>query len=255
MDPALPMACLVLLFVGTHIGLASRSVRASLVGRLGEGGFVALFSLVAAASFSLLVHYFANHRLEGVTGPALGDVSVLAARALEVVIVIGFVLIGASQASYSGSATEVLAKRVRPPRGIERVSRHPFFFGLGLVALAHLLLTARLVGAVFWGGIALLTFVGARHQDAKLLKRRGEAYAEYLASTSFVPFVAVLAGRQQIVWREIPWLAAGLGLVLAGVLHLVHDHIFDFGGALVITVIVGGAAVALLQAVRRARRE
>jgi protein-S-isoprenylcysteine O-methyltransferase Ste14 len=64
---------------------------------------------------------------------------------------------------------------VRPPRGIERVSRHPFFFGLGLV--------------------------------------------------------------------------------LAGVLCLVHDHIFHFGGAWVIIVIVGGAAVALLQAARRARRE
>jgi uncharacterized membrane protein len=249
------MAALVLLFVGTHIGLTSRPVRASLVGSLGEGGFVILFSLVAAASFSLLIHYFTNHHLEGVAGLALGHRSARAGEVLEVAIFAGFALLGASQASYSGSATEVLAKRVRPPRGIERISRHPFFFGLGLVALAHVLLATRLVGAVLWGGIALLTFVGARHQDAKLLERRGEAYADYLAGTSFLPFAAVLAGRQQIVWREIPWLAAGLGLVLAAALLMVHEDIFAFGGALVIPAIVGGGAVALLQAARRARRE
>jgi uncharacterized membrane protein len=234
--------------------MASRPVRTRLVRGLGEGGFVALFSAVAAASFSLLVYYVANHRGEGIAGPALGQTSVLALRALEGFILIGFGFMAAGMATYSGSATEVLATRVRSPRGIERVTRHPFFMGLALVALAHVLLASHLVGTLFWGGIALLAIVGARHQDAKLLDRRGQAYADYLASTSFVPFGAVLSGRQPFVWREIRWLAGGLGLMLAMALLWLHDHLLDFGGGFVIAGVVGGAAIALLQATGRARR-
>ena len=47
MEPALVVAVLWMLFGGTHIGLATRRVRAALVARLGEGGFTALFSAVA----------------------------------------------------------------------------------------------------------------------------------------------------------------------------------------------------------------
>ena len=70
-------ACLVVvlfgcLFGGTHMGLAAPRVRATLVARLGEGGFTALFSVVAAVCFTLLVTYYVGHRFEGPPGPGLG---------------------------------------------------------------------------------------------------------------------------------------------------------------------------------------
>src|SRR3989442_6769936 len=74
MEPALAVALLWLVFGGLHVGLATRRVRAALVARLGEVGFTALFSVVAAVSFTLLVRYYAGHRLEGGGGLALGDV-------------------------------------------------------------------------------------------------------------------------------------------------------------------------------------
>src|SRR6266704_2035545 len=43
-------------FGGMHIGLATCRVRDGLVSRLGERGFLALFSLIAAVSFSLVVY-------------------------------------------------------------------------------------------------------------------------------------------------------------------------------------------------------
>ena len=45
MASVLGVTALWLVFGGTHIGLATRRVRDGLVSRLGERGFVALFSL------------------------------------------------------------------------------------------------------------------------------------------------------------------------------------------------------------------
>src|SRR2546426_132095 len=74
-----------------------------------------------------------------------------------------------------------------------------------LFSLARVLLATRLVGAVFQAGIATVMMVGAWHQDRKLLVLRGRPYEAYLAATSAVPFVAILAGRQRLVWRELPY--------------------------------------------------
>ena len=53
------------------------------------------------------------------------------------------------------------------------MTRHPFFVGVALLASAHVLLATRLVGAVFFAGLAALAILGARHQDRKILARRG----------------------------------------------------------------------------------
>ena len=66
---------------------------------------------------------------------------------------------------------------MREPRGLERVTRHPFFVGVALLGAAHALLAPRLVGAVAMGSLALLAGVGAWFQDRKLLALRGERYA------------------------------------------------------------------------------
>ena len=52
LEPAVTTALLWLVFAGTHIGLTTRRVRGALVARLGEGGFTALFSVVASVAFA-----------------------------------------------------------------------------------------------------------------------------------------------------------------------------------------------------------
>jgi uncharacterized membrane protein len=253
MEPALGVALLWLVFGGLHVGLATGRVRAALVARFGVWGFTALFSVVAAVAFTLLVRFYAAHRLDGAPGPGLGDVAGLR-WALMATIVAGVMLTAASLVAYPRSPMALLGGAVLPPRGIERISRHSFFAGVTLVALAHVLLATRLVGAVFAAGFVLLATLGAWHQDRKLLALRGRPYADYLAVTSAVPLAAVLAGRQRIAWRELPLGALLLGAVLALALRHVHEGIFSSGGAWFIGVTVGGAAVLALQAWRRGRR-
>jgi uncharacterized membrane protein len=244
-----------MLFGGTHLGLASRRVRGALVGRLGEAGFTRLFSAVAAGSFALLVVGYAAYRLVGPPGPGLGAVGALRTP-LVVSVVLGIVLMAAAFESYPRAPMAIGARpeKFREPRGIERVTRHPFFVGLVLFALPHAALATRLVGTLFAAGFVLLAAVGARRQDRKLLARHGAPYARYLAATSGVPFAAILSGRQRLVWRELPFASLAIGCVLAAALRTLHEGIFAWGGAFVILVVVGGAALLAPQALLRPRR-
>jgi uncharacterized membrane protein len=253
MDPAITVGLLWLLFGGTHIGLASPVVRDPLVRRLGERGFTIVFTLAASASFTLLVSYYASHRFEGSPGLALGGVAPVRII-LSAMIVAGLVLIAISLWGYPRSAYAATEPgRIAPPRGIERVTRHSFFSGMVLLALAHALLAARLAGTVFFAGFVLLSTLGPLHQRRKLLARHGRPFQDYLDATSAIPFAAIVAGRQRLIWREIRAGAIAAGLVIAWMLSALHDHVLAFGGAPLIVAFVGGAVILILQSWRRDR--
>jgi uncharacterized membrane protein len=256
MEPAYIAMLLAVVFAGTHVGLATLPVRTRIVAQLGEQSFRWLFFGVAALSFTLLIVYYAEHRTAGAPGPALGTFPALRA-ALMSVAVIGVTLMAASFAAYPGGPYEH-AGTARPARGLERVTRHPFFVGMILFAGAHSLLATRLIGSVLMLALGSLALVGSRHQDAKLARLRDRSFADYLASTSVAPFAAILRGRQQLVWREIPWGAVVAGLAIAAGLRQAHEDIFAHHGAWVLLVNVGGALAIMvasqLRDQRRARR-
>src|SRR5215471_834299 len=117
MDPSLGVVLLALAFVGSHLGLASHPVRSRLIARFGERNFRSIFSGVAAISFALLAVWYADHRTEGPPGLAIA--------------VLGVVLIIGGFASYSGGPYDLVDPgTMRPPRGLERVTRHPFLMGV-----------------------------------------------------------------------------------------------------------------------------
>ena len=253
MEPALTVMAFWLLFAGTHIGLATGRLRAALQARLGVWGFTILFSLVAAGAFTLLIRTYAALRFAGAPGLAFGAVPALR-WPLMAVVVAGVVLATASLIAYPRSPMALFGEAVRTPHGIERVTRHSFFVGVTMVAVAHALLASHLVGTVFFAALALFATVGGWHQDRKLLALRGAPYRDYLAATSTLPFAAVVGGRQQIVWRELSPGALLAGLVLAGLLRRVHGSIFAHDGAWVLAATIGGAALEMVQAWRRAHR-
>jgi uncharacterized membrane protein len=255
MEATLLIAGLWLVFGGLHLGLATRRVRAALVGCLGEVGFAALYSALAAVSFALAVHAFAAHRLDGPPGPDLAAVPFVRATLIGVAVV-GVVLMVASFARYADSPYAVGTHGAPDPQvhGLEAVTRHGFFVGAVLFAGAHALLAPHLVGAVSFLVLALVAGVGVWHQDRKLVALRGERHARYLAATSALPFAAIARGRQRLVARELPWLHLAAGVAVAAGLRHVHDRLFAAGGAWIVAVVVGGAAFAGLDAALRARR-
>ena len=253
MEPALAVALVWLVFAASHIGLASPRIRSPLVARLGRWGFQGLFVAVASLAWTLAVSTYAALQHEGAAGLALGRFE--PARSLLVgAVVLGVVLMASAFADYGRSPYALAGERAREAHGLARVTRHPFFVGMLLFAGAHALLATRLVGTLAMGGLALLAGLGAWHQDRKLLVLRGETYADYLATTSAVPFAAILAGRQRLVLSELPVALPLVGLALAYALRAVHAGVFAHRGAYVIGAVVGGALFILIGEWRRERR-
>jgi uncharacterized membrane protein len=249
MTPSSTVGLLWLVFAGTHIGLATPGLRGRLVARLGTTGFTLLYFVVASVSFTALVGTYAVLRDDGAPGLAAGATLRSVAIAL---IALGVILSVAGLLPYSGSSYAVFRTTSRlEPRGIERITRHPFFVGTAMLGAGHALVASRLVGVVFFGLLAIFSLGGAWLQDRKLVALRGSSHATFVARSSLVPFAAILAGRQRLVLRELGVVGPLLGIAAAWGLRSVHSHVFDHGGAYVVLAVVGGALVVSLQAWQR----
>ena len=254
MTPALEVALLWLMFAGTHTGLAIGPVRTRLVGRFGELGFSILFSLVATVTFTVLIGFYAAHRFEGAPGPALASVPLVRAVLFAAIVVGVMLAVGGAFVFPSTPMAFFQNRSAYEVRGLQRVTRHPFFAGVTLLGVAHALLASRLVGSVAFGGLALLAGAGAWHQDRKLMKRRGPAYVDYCARTSAVPFAAILGGRQPLAIHDLPLGALAVGLATAVVLRVRHAHLLADGGVGIVVSTVGGAALLTAASWWHARR-
>jgi len=253
MNPVLAVALALAPFVVTHLGLAWPPLRQPLVARLGRLGFIVFFSLIAWLTFGLAVSTYAAHASEGPPGLALGAHG--AARAVLIAcIALGAMLMTGAFGGYANSPYAMSGGQVSEPRGLERVTRHPFFVGVSLLGVAHALLATHLVGTVFMGMLGTYALIGARLQDSKLVALRGEPYARYLAASSTIPFVAIAAGRQHLVLSELPYGAMLLGLPIAWLLRAVHGSLFAQGGAYLIAALVIGPLVILVVEFWRSRR-
>ena len=107
------------------------------------------------------------------------------------------------------------------PTGIQRVTRHPMLWSFAIWAAVHMLGNGDTASLVFFGAFLLTALAGMPSIDAKLARRRPEAWTELAAATSILPFGAIAAGRNRLVLGEIGWLTALAGLLAwAAMLHL-----------------------------------
>src|SRR5438094_9097704 len=139
-NPVIGMAATWMLFVVSHLAPAMSGLRDFVTRRFGRIAFIVGYSVIAQALFALVPIYYATHRFEGPAGPSLGSIAV-ARVVLVVFVVAGVVLMVAalSPRQYFSSNAIPGASSVRPPFGLERISRHPFFAGLVLWSTAHAL--------------------------------------------------------------------------------------------------------------------
>ena len=245
LEPALVTLLLWLLFGGSHIALAAPPLRARLVERLGRWGFLLLYYAVAIPTFTLLVGWLATHRFEGAAGLGLGATA--ASPWLGAVALVGMALVVVALLDYPRSAYTTHNAEAETPRGIERVTRHPFFVGLVLLGATHALLASRLVATAFMAGLTAFVLIGAACQDRKLLALRGAPYARYLEQTSTLPFAAILAGRTTLAWSDLPWVGLAAGGAAAFALRAAHGGILDHGGLWVSGAVAGGAILFALR--------
>ena len=211
-----------LLFVGTHLGISSTSLRTRIVGAVGERGYLVLYSLVAFATLSYLIWlYNALPRYDYFWMPS--PERYMVAKVLMPLAMIlalgGFLvknptLVGAERLLAAGGGTDLA-------RGVTRITRHPFQWGVLIWSIAHLVANGDANSVVFFSAFAVLAALGTVAMDRKKAASLGEGWAAYAQSTSNIPFAAIFSGRNRLVLAEL-WLPVLLGL--AGYAALAWGH-------------------------------
>jgi uncharacterized membrane protein len=210
-------------FVASHLGLSAAPLRGWLVARLGEKGFQGLYALLAVLALGTLIAAYgqASHSVYlWPPAPGLRHLPLLV-MPLALFLIVGGVLIPNPSATGMTGALD----QPEPAREVLRITRHPVMWGVGLWAAIHIVVNGDLAALLFFGGFLLTALGGAAHLDRRLAAAAGDRWRRFAEVTSFVPFAAILAGRQRWAWAEWGWPAAW-GLGLFALLLVLHVHLF-----------------------------
>jgi uncharacterized membrane protein len=212
-----------LFLIGTHLGIASTSLRGQLVARVGEGLYRGLYSLLALMAIIWLVSAWQAAPVvqlwEG--GPGVRH---LAAALMPLAFLLVVCAVTAPNPTVVGQRPDPDA--ASPAVGITRVTRHPFMWGVALWALLHLAANGDEASVIFFGSIAALALVGTVLIDARRTRDNAPGWGVFLQATSNLPFAAILERRQKLRPGEIGLWRVALALGLYVILFWLHPHLF-----------------------------
>jgi len=170
-----------ILFLGAHTLTMLRGHRAALVGRLGEGPYKGLYSLVSAAGLALIIWGFGRYRSAGYI--QVWDPPVALHPVALALMWVSFVSLAAT---YS------------PLGKLKSLLRHPMLVGVKAWALAHLLVNGDLGSMVLFGAFLAWAVI-----DRIALKRRGDAGTPS-SGVTIGDAIALVAGS--VAYGAMAWL-------------------------------------------------
>jgi len=214
-----------LFFIAIHLGISGTRARDLIVGRLGLKAYMVVFSLGSIAGIVWLI---SAYKAAGYV-PLWGQLEWWKPVAI-VLMLPAFVLVVAGLATPNPTSVAQDGLAANPPRGLVRVTRHPFLVGVSIWAAVHLIGNGDMASVLLFGSLLIVAALGTLSIDAK--RRRASApgvWDGFAARTSIVPFAAILGGRadRATSWlREMGWArpAAGIAayaLMLGGHAHLI----------------------------------
>lgn len=195
-------------FVGSHF-LMSHSLRAPMVRTLGQRGFLGLYSLVSLALLAWVVVAFQSAPPADLGGSgAIGWIVATALTLPAMVLLMGSFVRNPALPDPTGKPT--FPNR---PHGVFRATRHPMMWGIGLWAIAHVVLWWSSRTLVTAGAMGVLAILGAYLQDRKKRALLGNAWVAWEARTSFVPSIGGLLRAGWTWWLTglAVWLVATYG--------------------------------------------
>ena len=205
-------------FVTAHLAVSNSRLRPMLIRRLSTGGYAALYSVIAVLTLVLFVMaYNEASRLRYLwpLDPMLYWVPKVLMPAAFIFLAGGIFGATATADSLAGCAKDDAAL-ARLTGGINRITRHPVQWGIALWAATHLAANGDIASVAFFCGFLTLSLAGSWFADRKKAEALGNDWRAFAASSSYFPFVAIAAGRNRFVWRELTLpTAVGVALYLA----------------------------------------
>lgn len=177
------------LFLGFHSFQIIAPVRATLAGRLGEGGYKIVYSIVSLAGLILAVQGFNAWRAEG--SPVLYQLPAWASHISLALMLPAFILLAATYA----------------PGYIKRAVKHPMILAVKVWALAHLLANGDAAAVTLFG--AFLVWAVVDRISVARRERAGEVAPRDFTPSIRADIAAVAIGTiiyALFVWKLHLWL-------------------------------------------------
>lgn len=212
------MALSTLLFVGGHF-LLSHVLRRPLLAALGDNGFRVVYSLVAAVGLGWMIWAHKTAPYVALWGDPLWARHLLL---IIMLVAVFFFIVGMTSPSPGVVGAETVPMSYDSGLGIHAIVRHPGLWGFGLWGVGHLIANGDVATVILAGGIAVLAFGGMLGTDARKSRTFPEAYGQFAAHTSNLPFAALAAGKVRLDWSKIGLWRIALALVVYLVLLFTH---------------------------------
>jgi uncharacterized membrane protein len=201
-------------FLLIHFAVSGTRLRDGLVTRLGAGPYRGAFSLASIVGLIWMSYAYKHAPTVELWGLQLGF---RPAAYVLVFIAFLFAVIGVTTPSPTRVGMEsTVGQGSEAARGMVRITRHPFLWGVALWALVHLMVNGDLASLILFGSLLVLAVGGTYSIDAKRHRNFGEQWAQFANVTSDFPFAAIAAGRNRLgpalaeigVWRPLAAIVA-----------------------------------------------
>jgi uncharacterized membrane protein len=212
-----------LFFVGIHFLVSGTMLRGKIVGLIGERRFLGLFSLMSLIGIVWLSRAYRHAEYFQLWGKpqALRPIALIV-----MLIAFFFVVLAFTTPNPTAVGGGALLTEKEPAKGIQRITRHPFLWGVALWSLTHLVLNGDLASVVFFDSFLILAVGGPFSIDRKQKKAFGDAWNRFASLTSNVPFMAIIEDRNSLKIGEVGWWRTLLALVVYGLFLHLHKTLF-----------------------------
>jgi uncharacterized membrane protein len=214
-------------FLAIHLLVSGTRLRDALTGRIGQGPYMGLFSLASVAGLVWLGFAYAAARAapENETYWRLSTATRNVQIGLQLVAML-LIVPGLTTRNPTSVRQEGALDQPDVIKGMLRITRHPFLWGVAIWALGHVVVNGDAAAITLFGSLLALALFGTASIDAKRRRALGEKWDAFAAQTSNIPFAAIGAGRQRLDLKEIGWWRITLAIVVWVVFLVVHPYLF-----------------------------
>jgi uncharacterized membrane protein len=216
-------------FLLIHFGVSGTRLRDALVARMGAGPYRGAFALASLAGIVWMGFAYSRAPTVELWGEMPGGRHIIYG-----LVFVAFLFIGIGLATPSPTRVGMegkLAQGADIARGMVRITRHPFLWGVALWALVHIAVNGDLASVILFGSFLVLAVGGTASIDAKRRRNYGADWAQFAQHTSSVPFAAIVTGRNQLgaALREIGIVRPLIAIAIYAALFYFHGRLFGVG--------------------------
>lgn len=217
----IPMSNLIaasLVFLGIHVLISGTRLRDAITATIGERSYMGAFAVTSLLAVIWLATAY-NAVAASAENRVLYDLGTGVRHLAIPVVALAFLLgvQGLLAPNPTSVQQESAAASEGTVRGVIRITRHPFLWGVMIWAAFHLAANGDLASVIFFGTFLVLALLGTLLIDAKRRRKLGAVWQAYSYKTSNLPFAAALSGRNKLKIGESfgPrfWIAAAIFVV------------------------------------------